>query len=591
MNTKKGMKAGKLLKSFLPYYGKYKKILILDLFCAALTTLGELVLPLILRFITNQGMQDLASLTTGLVVKIGLLYLILRVIDSLAAYYMAYTGHVMGVYIETDMRQDAFEHLQMLSDSYYSNTKVGQIMSRITSDLFDVTEFSHHCPEEFFIAILKGIVSFVILSGINLELTLLIFLMIPIMIISCTWFNLKVKAAFRLQRNQIGELNAQIEDTLLGNRVVRAFANEPVEIEKFGKGNQEFMKIKKHTYRYMAAFQITTRSFDGLMYVLVIVAGGLFMIHGKIAPGDLVAYTMYVTTLLTTIRRIIEFAEQFQRGMTGLERFQEIMDVTPDIRDKKGAKPLSDVKGSIEFDHVSFEYADDHTQVLDDICLKIRPGERIALVGPSGGGKTTLCNLLPRFYDTTGGTISIDGTDVRDITLRSLRSNIGVVQQDVYLFSGTVFENILYGRPGASREDVIKAAKMAGAHEFITELKDGYDTYVGERGVKLSGGQKQRISIARVFLKNPAILILDEATSALDNESEYLVSQSLEKLAEGRTTLTIAHRLTTIQGADRILVLSGNEIVEEGNHKELLEKKGMYYQLYMTANRLNQGLN
>ena len=582
MNTKKGMKAGKLLKGFLPYYGKYKKILILDLFCAALTTLGELVLPLILRFITNQGMQDLASLTTGLVVKIGMLYLALRVIDSLAAYYMAYTGHVMGVYIETDMRQDAFEHLQMLSDSYYSNTKVGQIMSRITSDLFDVTEFAHHCPEEFFIAVLKGIVSFVILSGINLELTLLIFVMIPIMIVSCTWFNLKVKAAFRLQRNQIGELNAQIEDTLLGNRVVRAFANEPVEIEKFGRGNQDFMKIKKHTYRYMAAFQITTRSFDGLMYVLVIVAGGLFMIQGKIEPGDLVAYTLYVTTLLTTIRRIIEFAEQFQRGMTGIERFQEIMDVTPDIRDSKKAKPLTEVKGGIEFDHVSFEYADDHTQVLNDICLKVRPGERIALVGPSGGGKTTLCNLLPRFYDTTEGAIRIDGKDIKDITLRSLRSNIGVVQQDV---------NILYGRTGASREEVIRAAKLAGAHEFITELTDGYDTYVGERGVKLSGGQKQRISIARVFLKNPAILILDEATSALDNESEYLVSQSLEKLAAGRTTLTIAHRLTTIQGADRILVLSGNQIVEEGNHRELLEKKGMYYQLYMTANRLNQGIN
>ena len=591
MNTKKGMKAGKLLKGFLPYYGKYKKILILDLFCAALTTLGELVLPLILRFITNQGMQDLASLTTGLVVKIGMLYLALRVIDSLAAYYMAYTGHVMGVYIETDMRQDAFEHLQMLSDSYYSNTKVGQIMSRITSDLFDVTEFAHHCPEEFFIAVLKGIVSFVILSGINLELTLLIFVMIPIMIVSCTWFNLKVKAAFRLQRNQIGELNAQIEDTLLGNRVVRAFANEPVEIEKFGRGNQDFMKIKKHTYRYMAAFQITTRSFDGLMYVLVIVAGGLFMIQGKIEPGDLVAYTLYVTTLLTTIRRIIEFAEQFQRGMTGIERFQEIMDVTPDIRDSKKAKPLTEVKGGIEFDHVSFEYADDHTQVLNDICLKVRPGERIALVGPSGGGKTTLCNLLPRFYDTTEGAIRIDGKDIKDITLRSLRSNIGVVQQDVYLFSGTVYENILYGRTGASREEVIRAAKLAGAHEFITELTDGYDTYVGERGVKLSGGQKQRISIARVFLKNPAILILDEATSALDNESEYLVSQSLEKLAAGRTILTIAHRLTTIQGADRILVLSGNQIVEEGNHRELLEKKGMYYQLYMTANRLNQGIN
>ena len=591
MNTKKGMKAGKLLKGFLPYYGKYKKILILDLFCAALTTLGELVLPLILRFITNQGMQDLASLTTGLVVKIGMLYLALRVIDSLAAYYMAYTGHVMGVYIETDMRQDAFEHLQMLSDSYYSNTKVGQIMSRITSDLFDVTEFAHHCPEEFFIAVLKGIVSFVILSGINLELTLLIFVMIPIMIVSCTWFNLKVKAAFRLQRNQIGELNAQIEDTLLGNRVVRAFANEPVEIEKFGRGNQDFMKIKKHTYRYMAAFQITTRSFDGLMYVLVIVAGGLFMIQGKIEPGDLVAYTLYVTTLLTTIRRIIEFAEQFQRGMTGIERFQEIMDVTPDIRDSKKAKPLTEVKGGIEFDHVSFEYPDDHVPVLEDINITVKPGERIALVGPSGGGKTTMCNLLPRFYDTTEGAIRIDGKDIKDITLRSLRSNIGVVQQDVYLFSGTVYENILYGRTGASREEVIRAAKLAGAHEFITELTDGYDTYVGERGVKLSGGQKQRISIARVFLKNPAILILDEATSALDNESEYLVSQSLEKLAAGRTTLTIAHRLTTIQGADRILVLSGNQIVEEGNHRELLEKKGMYYQLYMTANRLNQGIN
>lgn len=590
MNEKKRMKTGKLLKRFLPYYGKYKGVLFFDLFCAALTTIGELVLPLMLRYITNQGMRDLASLTVGTVVRIGALYLVLRIIDSLAAYYMAYTGHVMGVYIETDMRQDMFEHLQMLSDSYYSNTKVGQIMSRITSDLFDVTEFAHHCPEEFFIAVLKGVVSFVILSGINLELTLLIFVMIPVMILSCTWFNMKVKEAFRKQRNQIGELNAQIEDSLLGNRVVRAFANEPVEIEKFGKGNQAFMKIKKHTYRYMAAFQITTRSFDGLMYVIVIVAGGIFMLKGKIAPGDLVAYTLYVTTLLTTIRRIIEFAEQFQRGMTGIERFQEIMEVMPDIKDKKGAKSLEDVKGAIEFEHVSFEYPDDHNPVLQDINLKVRPGERIALVGPSGGGKTTLCNLLPRFYDTTEGTIRIDGKDIRDVTLRSLRGSIGVVQQDVYLFSGSVYENISYGRPGASRDEVVEAAKLAGAHEFIMELKNGYDTYVGERGVKLSGGQKQRISIARVFLKNPAVLILDEATSALDNESEYLVSKSLDKLAVGRTTLTIAHRLTTIQGADRILVLSGNQIVEEGNHKELLEKKGMYYQLYATANRLDHGL-
>ena len=583
------MKTRKLLKSFLPYYGKYKNILFLDLFCAALTTVGELVLPLMLRYLTNQGMEDLSVITVGVVLRIGGLYLLLRLIDSLAAYYMAYTGHLMGVYIETDMRQDAFEHLQMLSDSYYSSTKVGQIMSRITSDLFDVTEFAHHCPEEFFIAALKGAVSFVILSGINLELTLLIFLMIPVMIVSCTWFNMKVKEAFRKQRNQIGELNAQIEDTLLGNRVVRAFANEPVEIAKFGKGNQAFMEIKKHTYRYMAAFQITTRSFDGLMYVLVIVAGGLFMLRGRIAPGDLVAYTMYVTTLLTTIRRIIEFAEQFQRGMTGIERFQEIMDVAPDIRDKKGAKELNQVKGALDFEHVSFEYPDDHTPVLKDINLHVRPGEKIALVGPSGGGKTTLCNLVPRFYDATAGSVRVDGEDVRDLTLRSLRSHIGVVQQDVYLFSGTVYDNIAYGRPGASREEVEEAARLAGAHEFIMELSEGYDTYVGERGVKLSGGQKQRISIARVFLKNPAILILDEATSALDNESEYLVSQSLERLAAGRTTITIAHRLTTIQGADRILVLSGNEIVEQGSHRELLEKKGMYYQLYAVANRLNQG--
>ena len=583
------MKTRKLLKSFLPYYGKYKNILFLDLFCAALTTVGELVLPLMLRYLTNQGMEDLSVITVGVVLRIGGLYLLLRLIDSLAAYYMAYTGHLMGVYIETDMRQDAFEHLQMLSDSYYSSTKVGQIMSRITSDLFDVTEFAHHCPEEFFIAALKGAVSFVILSGINLELTLLIFLMIPVMIVSCTWFNMKVKEAFRKQRNQIGELNAQIEDTLLGNRVVRAFANEPVEIAKFGKGNQAFMEIKKHTYRYMAAFQITTRSFDGLMYLLVIVAGGLFMMRGRIAPGDLVAYTMYVTTLLTTIRRIIEFAEQFQRGMTGIERFQEIMDVAPDIRDKKGARELDQVKGSLDFEHVSFEYPDDHTPVLKDINLHVRPGEKIALVGPSGGGKTTLCNLVPRFYDATAGSVRVDGEDVRDLTLRSLRSHIGVVQQDVYLFSGTVYDNIAYGRPGASREEVEEAARLAGAHEFIKELSQGYDTYVGERGVKLSGGQKQRISIARVFLKNPAILILDEATSALDNESEYLVSQSLERLAAGRTTITIAHRLTTIQGADRILVLSGNEIVEQGSHRELLEKKGMYYQLYAVANRLNQG--
>ena len=457
-------------------------------------------------------------------------------------------------------------------------------MSRITSDLFDITEFSHHCPEEFFIAFVKIAVSFLILSRINLLLTVIIFIFIPIMTVSCSYFNLRVRKAFKQQRVHVGELNARIEDSLLGNRVVRAFANEEVEIEKFQKDNLNFLDIKKNTYFYMASFQDTVRVFDGLMYLVVILAGGIFMVKGLIAPGDLVAYTLYVSTLLTTIRRIIEFAEQFQRGITGVERFVEIMDAEIDIFDEPDAKPLKDVKGEIRFDHVSFEYPDDHNKVLDGIDLTIRKGEKVALVGPSGGGKTTLCNLIPRFYDTTEGTISIDGQNIRGVTLKSLRSNIGVVQQDVYLFSGTVADNISYGKPGAGREEVIEAAKLAGAHEFIMGLKDGYDTYVGERGVKLSGGQKQRISIARVFLKNPSILILDEATSALDNESEHLVSQSLDKLAEGRTTLTIAHRLSTIRNADRILVLSGNHIVEEGSHDQLMQEKGMYYQLYTSAN-------
>lgn len=577
------MKTSTLIKRFAPYYRKYYGIMVMDLFCAALTTVCELVLPLILRYITNLGMTNLSSLTVRTIVTIGALYFVLRIIDGFASFYMAYTGHVMGAAIETDMREDAFEHLQKLSDNYFNNTKVGQIMARITSDLFDVTEFAHHCPEEFFIAFVKTTVSFVILARINVLLTVIIFVLIPIMAISCSYFNIQVKKAFKLQRNHIGELNARIEDSLLGNKVVRAFANEQVEIGKFNRDNQEFLKIKRHTYKYMAAFQNTIRMFDGLMYVVVIVAGGVFMIKGLIAPADLVAYTLYVTTLLATIRRIIEFAEQFQRGMTGIERFTELMDASVDIFDEDGAVPLCDVEGEITFNHVSFEYPDDHTPVLSDVSITIKPGERVALVGPSGGGKTTLCNLIPRFYDPTQGEILLDGQNIKKVTLQSLRSSVGVVQQDVYLFSGSVYENIAYGKPGACREEVIHAAKLAGAHEFIEELKDGYDTYVGERGVKLSGGQKQRISIARVFLKAPKVLLLDEATAALDNESEHLVSASLDKLAAGRTTLTIAHRLTTIQGADRILVLSGSHIVEEGSHRQLLEKKGMYYQLYMSV--------
>lgn len=577
-----------LLRRFLPYLLRYKGILVFDLVCAGLTTLCELVLPLMLRAITNRAAENLASLTLGFILQVGAVYLVLRVLDAAANYFMQSTGHVMGAHIETDMRRDAFAHLQRLSDAYFASTKVGQIMGRLTNDLFDVTEFAHHCPEEFFIAFLKIVISFFILARINLLLTVVIFIFIPVMAVSCTYFNLKVRSAFKMQRNHVGELNARIEDSLLGNRVVRAFGNEKLEIEKFQQDNLKFLDIKKHTYFYMAAFQDTVRMFDGIMYVVVIIAGGTFLVKGIINPGDLVAYTMYVTTLLSTIRRIIEFAEQFQRGMTGIERFCEIMDADIDIFDDADAEELKDSRGEITFENVTFEYPDDHNQVLSDINLTIRPGERIALVGPSGGGKTTLCNLIPRFYDPTEGRILVDGKDLRKLTLESLRSQVGMVQQDVYLFSGTIYDNIVYGKPGACREEVMEAAKMAGADEFIKEMAMGYDTYVGERGVKLSGGQKQRISIARVFLKNPPILILDEATSALDNESEKMVSRSLDKLAVGRTTLTIAHRLSTIRGADRILVLSGNRIEEEGSHGELMAKEGIYYHLYMSANGFSE---
>ena len=567
---------GALMRRFMPYLAKYKGVLCFDLFCAALTTLCDIILPKIMSTLTN----SVGSLTAALVLKLAALYLVLRIIDAAAQYFMSSIGHIMGVHIETDMRRDAFDHLLRLDHTYYNNTKVGQIMGRITNDLFDVTEFAHHCPEEFFIAGIKIAASFVILCQSSVLLTLVVFACVPLMGVVSVKLNQKLRARFREQRFQIGELNATIEDSLLGQRVVKAFAAEDLEREKFEQGNRAFEAIKTKGYYAMAAFNTSTRLFDGLMYLVVILAGGLFLVYGTITPGDLVAYVLYVSTLIATIRRIVEFAEQFQRGMTGIERFAEIMDTPIAIADAPDAKELQVTQGGIELRDVSFEYPDDHNKVLRHVDLTIRPGESLALVGPSGGGKTTLCNLIPRFYDVTGGRILIDGQDVRSVTLHSLRSAIGVVQQDVYLFSGTVAENIAYGRPGATRAEIEEAARLAGADEFVRALKNGYDTYVGERGVKLSGGQKQRISIARVFLKNPRILLLDEATSALDNESEILVGQSLDKLAVGRTTLTIAHRLTTIQNADRILVLGKDGIEEEGSHAELLARKGIYYRLW-----------
>ncbi len=570
----------KLLKRFLPYYKQHGKTLTFDLFCAALTTLCELVLPLFVRFITNAAIEDISLLTAKTILSIGGIYVLLRVIDAVANYYMASIGHIMGTKMETAMRKDLFSHLQKLSYSYYDNTKVGTIMSRITSDLFDVTEFAHHCPEEFFIAGIKIIVSFTILCTVNVPLTLLLFAVLPVMMLALNYFKKRMKEGFRESRVVVGELNSQIEDSLLGVRVVKSFANESIEEKKFKKGNEKFLQIKSKVYKYMGSHSSINRVSEGLMYIIIVVAGAFALVKGSIEAADYIAYLLYITTLLTSIRKIIDFAEQFQRGMTGIERFCEILDTEPSIVDKENATELTVTEGKIDFTDVSFSYSEDTDSVLSNVNLNIGSGERFALVGPSGGGKTTICNLIPRFYELTGGSIKIDGTDIRDVTLKSLRENIGIVQQDVYLFSGTVRENIEYGKPGATEEEIREAAALAGALEFIEKLPEGFDTYVGERGVKLSGGQKQRISIARVFLKNPKILILDEATSALDNESEFLVQKSLERLSQGRTTITVAHRLTTIKNADTIVVFTKDGIAEMGNHEKLIEQGGLYSTMF-----------
>lgn len=580
------MKNKNLIKKVMPYFYKYKLTLFLDLFCAAFTTASEMILPLILRALTNRGMKDLESITFDFVLKLSLIYISIKIVEIIAQYFMTSIGHIMGARIETDMRRDLYSHLQTLSDTFYNETKVGVIMSRITNDLFDITEFAHHCPEEYFIGAIKILVSLIILLNINVKMTLLIYIMIPLMIFFSGRFRKKMREAQKDQRVHIGHLNSSIEDSLLGIKVVKSFANEDVENEKFMNENDKFLNIKKRYYKSMAGFNTINRVFDGLMYLILIASGGYFLMKREIGPEDLIVYVMYVQSLLVTVRRIIEFTEQFQKGMTGIERFAEIMSVESDIKDRKNAKEIKNVRGEISFKNVYFSYGEGGEKVLENFSVDITPGEKLAIVGPSGAGKTTICNLIPRFYDVDSGSVNVDGIDVRDIKIKSLRENIGIVQQDVYLFSGTVKDNIGYGKSDASDGEIIEAAKLAGAYEFIKNLPDGFDTYVGERGVKLSGGQKQRISIARVFLKNPPILILDEATSALDNKSEIIVQDSIEKLSKGRTTITIAHRLTTVQNADLIIVMTKDGIIERGSHKELMDRKDYYYNLYTKGGRL-----
>ncbi len=554
------------------------------------------MLPVIVRFITNTITTNPSALSVELVVRITLLYLALRVIDVMGNYYMQNNGHIMGARIEADMRRDLFEKFQELSYGFYNHNKIGQLISRITTDLFDIAEFAHHCPEEYFIAAVKIVVAFTILIRVNVPLTILLFALIPLMLLSVMKFRVKLRNAFKRQRTELGEINSSVEDSLLGIRVSKSFANEDVEEERFAEGNKRFLSTKKVGYKNLAGFRSVTRLFDGLMYISIVFFGSIALIRGKITAGDFVAYLMYAAVLLESIRRVVEFTEQFQRGITGIERFIEIMDTQIEVDDAPGAVDMPEVvKGEIVFDNVSFAYSDSNAKVrlgdaqdkanegelvLSHINLTIKSGENVALVGPSGAGKTTFCNLIPRFYDTTDGVIKVDGRDIKEYKVRSLRTKIGMMQQDVYLFSDTVAGNIGYGKPGASREEIEEAARLAGADEFIRELPDGYDTYVGERGARLSGGQKQRISIARVFLKNPPILILDEATSALDNESEHYVQESLAELAKGRTTLTIAHRLSTVRNADRIIVLTEDGIAEQGTHDELIKKGGVYASMH-----------
>jgi ATP-binding cassette subfamily B protein len=551
------------------------------MFCALLVAAITLIYPLIVRYITNDLLQNYEiSQAISTIIKLGLLMIGLAILEMLCNFFIAYKGHMMGAKMEYDMRNDIFEHYQKLSFNFYDNQKTGQLMTRITHDLFDITELCHHGPEDIVISIIKFVGAFVILVGINLPLTLIVFTFLPLMFVFAYFMKNKMNRAFRKNRERIAEINAQIEDNLSGIRVVKSFANEKQELDKFYDGNRRFVESKRNSYWQMATFHSGLGVFTNLINVAVIVGGSLLIARGAIVVSDLLTFLLYINNIIEPVRKLINFTEQFQNGITGFDRFMEIMDINPDIVDKKNAVELKNVRGEIEFKNVSFKYNETTSDVFHNINLKVGSGEYIALVGSSGVGKTTMCSLIPRFYEVSSGSITLDGKDIRDIKLKSLRKNIGIVQQDVYLFAGTVLENIRYGKLDATDEEIIEAAKNANAHDFIMELPDGYHTDIGQRGVKLSGGQKQRLSIARVFLKNPPILIFDEATSALDNESEKVVQESLEKLANNRTTFVIAHRLSTIRNAKDIIVLTEDGIAERGNHKELISQNGIYANLY-----------
>lgn len=568
------------LKKMAGYYRPYMGTFVLDMFFALLASLISLVIPLVVRYITTGVMEmDTAAAVRRISVICGVL-VVLVLIQFAANYFITNIGHVMGAKMEYDMRAEIFDHYQKLSFSFYDDQKVGQLMSRITSDLFEITELLHHGPENLAISSIKIIGAFIILSNISGYLTLAAFILLPFMFTYAYFMNKRMRRAFRENRVQIAEVNSRIEDNLSGIRVVKSFANEDIEKKKFKVGNDGFLKAKKKSYFYMGFYHSGMTAFTMLINVAVIFIGGIFMAKGTVTAADFVTFLLYINVFTDPIRTLVDFAEQFQNGYSGFERFAEILAIEPDIKDSETAVPLENVRGDISFNDVSFKYKDTAHRVLRHINLDVKAGSYVALVGSSGGGKTTLCSLIPRFYDVTKGSISIDGKDIRDVTLKSLRENIGIVQQDVYLFAGTVYENISYGKPDATREEIIEAAKRANAHDFIMELPNGYDTDIGQRGIKLSGGQKQRLSIARVFLKNPPILIFDEATSALDNESENIVKESLERLAHNRTTFVIAHRLSTIRNAERILVLTENGIEESGTHDELMAKQGIYSQLY-----------